>query len=65
MVSLNTFGSACAIKSVPSGTPASPPIRNGQTRLKSMDRQNDGSVDVCETMEQISTSGTAMAGGNT
>ena len=50
---------------VPSGTPARPPIRNGQTSLKSMDRQSDGSVEVCATMEQISTSGTAIEGGNT
>ena len=38
-LSLNTLGSAWAISRVPSGTPARPPIRNGQTSLKSIDRQ--------------------------
>ena len=65
MVSLNTSGSACAIKSVPSGTPASPPIRNGQTREKSMVFQIEGSVELCAMTEQTSTSGTASDGGST
>ncbi len=38
---------------------------NGQTRLKSKLRQIDGSVEVCATTEQISTSGTASDGGST
>ncbi len=50
---------------VPNGTPARPPIRNGQTSLKSNDRQNDGSVEVCATIEQTRASGTAVEGGNT
>jgi hypothetical protein len=41
---------------------ARPPIRNGQTSLKSMNRQIAGSVEVCATIEQIRTSGTAIAG---
>ena len=64
MLSLNTRGSACAIISVPSGTPARPPIRNGHTRRKSMVRQIDGSVEVCATIEEIRTSGTATDGGS-
>src|ERR1700686_5072591 len=62
---LNTCGSACAIISVPSGTPARPPTTNGHTSFKSNDRQNDGSVEGCATIEQISTSGTAVVGGST
>jgi hypothetical protein len=50
---------------VPSGTPAMPPITNGHTSLKSKDRQNDGSVELCATMEQKMTSGTAVEGGST
>jgi hypothetical protein len=65
MLNLNIWGSACAINSVPSGTPARPPIRNGHTSVKSKDRQNDGSVAVCATMEQINTIGTAIEGGIT
>ena len=65
MLSLNIFGSACAIISVPSGMPARPPIRNGQTRRKSMVRQIDGKVEVCATIEEIRTSGTATEGGST
>ena len=47
---------------VPNGTPARPPIRNGQTSLKSNDR---GSVEVCATMEQTRASDTAVEGGST
>jgi hypothetical protein len=65
MLNLNTLGSAWAISRVPIGTPARPPIRKGQTSLKSMCRQTDGSVEVCATMEQIRTSGTTTEGGNT
>jgi hypothetical protein len=64
-LNLNMPGSACAISMVPSGTPARPPIRNGQTSVKSIDRQNVGSVEVCPTMEQIRTRGTATEGGST
>ena len=64
-VSLNTFGSACSISVVPSGTPIRPPIRNGQTMVKSMVFQIEGRVEICATTEQISTSGTAIAGGST
>ena len=50
---------------VPSGTPARPPSRKGQTSLKSIDRQIVGSVEVCATMEQMRTSGTTIEGGST
>jgi hypothetical protein len=49
---------------VPSGTPASPPIRNDQIRVKSKLRHIDGSVVVCAATEQINTNGTASDGGN-
>ncbi len=65
MLNLNTRGSACAIISVPSGTPANPPIRNGHTRRKSIVRQIDGSVEVCATIEEIRISDTAAEGGST
>jgi hypothetical protein len=65
MPSLNILGSACATSSVPTGTPARPPAMNGQTSLKSKDRHSFGSVALWATTEQISTSGTASAGGNT
>jgi hypothetical protein len=38
---------------------------NGQISVKSKLRHIDGSVAVCATTEQISTSGTASEGGNT
>ncbi len=63
--SLNTSGSACATSIAPTGTPASPPMMNGQIRLKSKLRHIDGSVVVCATTEQIITSGTASDGGST
>jgi hypothetical protein len=50
---------------MPGSTPASPPTRNGQTSLKSISRQKLSSVAVCDTIEQMMTSGTAMDGGNT
>src|ERR1700692_4372602 len=50
---------------VPNRTPARPPMINGQTSLKSMNRQKASSVEVCAVMEQIRTSGTAIAGGTT
>ena len=64
-LSLNIFGSAEATIMVPSGTPISPPIRNGQTSERSKLFHIDGNVDVCATTEQISTSGTASEGGRT
>src|SRR6478735_8768145 len=49
----------------PSGTPASPPIRNGQTSDRSKLFHIEGSVESCAITEQISTSGTACDGGST
>ena len=65
MLSLNTFGSAEATSMVPSGTPISPPIRNGQTSERSNVFHIDGSVELCAITEQISTKGTASEGGST
>jgi len=59
-LNLKMPGSALATSVVPSGTPARPPSRKGQTGLKSMDRQIAGSVEVCAIMEQMTTSGTTV-----
>jgi hypothetical protein len=40
-------------------------VTHGNTSLKSVDRQNDGSVEVCATIEQMMTSDTAIEGGST
>ena len=50
---------------MPSGTPARPPIRNGQTSVRSKLRHIAGIVEVWAITEQISTSGTASEGGST
>ena len=65
MLSLKTLGSAWAISRTPSGTPARPPIRNGQTSVRSKLRHIAGIVEVWAITEQISTSGTASEGGST
>ena len=64
-VSLKMVGSAWATSIVPIGTPSSPPIRNGQTSVRSKLFHIDGKVAVCATTEQIKTSGTATEGGST
>ena len=64
-LNLKFCGSARATSSVPIGMPASPPATNGQASLKSSSRHIDGNVEICELTEQISTSGTASAGGST
>ena len=64
-LNLNICGSARATSNVPSGMPASPPATNGHASLKSRSRHIDGSVEICALTEQISTSGTARAGGST
>ena len=43
--------------------PARPPATNGRANLKSSSFHIDGKVEICELTEQISTSGTAIAGG--
>ena len=53
-------------KQRPTGMPANPPIdeRHGQLEIDAT-LHIAGSVEICELTEQISTSGTASAGGST
>ena len=62
-LSLKVCGSARATSSAPIGMPSSPPATNGKASLKSSSFHIDGNVEICELTEQISTSGTATAGG--
>ena len=62
-LSLKFCGSARATSSAPIGMPSSPPATNGNASLKSSSFHIDGNVEICELTEQISTSGTATAGG--
>ena len=62
-LSLKVCGSARATSSAPIGMPSSPPATNGSASLKSSSFHIAGSVESCEPTEQISTSGTAAAGG--
>ena len=61
--SLKFCGSARATSSAPIGMPSRPPSTNGPASLKSSTFHIDGRVEICELTEQISTSGTAIAGG--